>query len=35
MSGRLRYVQLARLVWRLACARVVWGLVRDPAHAVP
>jgi uncharacterized membrane protein YkvA (DUF1232 family) len=31
MSGRLRYVQLARLVWRLPTyARVVWGLVRDP-----
>jgi len=36
MSGRLRYVQLARLVWRLPMyARVVWGLVRDPRTPLP
>ena len=36
MSGRLRYVQLARLVWRLPTyARVVWGLVRDPRTPLP
>ncbi|HEX6474105.1 MAG TPA: YkvA family protein, partial [Candidatus Limnocylindria bacterium] len=36
MSGRLRYVQLARLVWRLPTyARVVWGLVRDPRVPLP
>ena len=36
MSGRLRYVQLARLVWRLPMyARVVWGLVRDSRTPLP
>ena len=36
MSGRLRYVQLARLVWRLPTyARVVWGLMRDPRTPLP
>ena len=36
MSGRLRYVRLARLVWRLPTyARVVWGLVRDPRVPLP
>jgi uncharacterized membrane protein YkvA (DUF1232 family) len=36
MSGRLRYVQLARLVRRLPTyARVVWGLVRDPRTPLP
>jgi uncharacterized membrane protein YkvA (DUF1232 family) len=36
MSGRLRYFQLARLVWRLPTyARVVWGLVRDPRTPLP
>jgi uncharacterized membrane protein YkvA (DUF1232 family) len=36
MSGRLRYVQLARLVWRLPTyARVVWGLLRDPRTPLP
>lgn len=36
MSGRLRYVRLARLVWRLPTyARVVWGLVRDPRTPLP
>lgn len=36
MSGRLRYVRLARLVWRLPTyARVVWGLMRDPRTPLP
>ena len=35
-SGKLRYVRLARLVWRLPTyARVVWGLVRDPRTPLP
>jgi uncharacterized membrane protein YkvA (DUF1232 family) len=31
LSGRLRYVRMARLIWKLPMyARVIWGLVRDP-----
>ena len=30
-TGRLRYVRLARMAWKLPTyARLVWGLVRDP-----
>jgi uncharacterized membrane protein YkvA (DUF1232 family) len=36
ISGRLRYVRMARLIWKLPTyARVVWGLMRDrrtPLH---
>lgn len=36
LSGRLRYLRLARLVWKLPTyARVVWGLVRDPRTPLP
>jgi uncharacterized membrane protein YkvA (DUF1232 family) len=36
VSGRLRYLRLARLVWKLPTyARVVWGLVRDPRTPLP
>ena len=36
MSGRLRYLRLARLVWKLPTyARVVWGLVRDSRTPLP
>jgi len=36
LSGRLRYVRLARLVWKLPTyARIVWGLVRDPRTPLP
>ena len=31
VSGRWRYLRLARLVWKLPTyARLVWGIVRDP-----
>lgn len=31
VTGRWRYLRLARLVWKLPTyARVVWGIVRDP-----
>lgn len=31
LPGRLRYLRLARLVWKLPTyARVVWGIARDP-----
>jgi uncharacterized membrane protein YkvA (DUF1232 family) len=36
VSGRLRYLRLARLVWKLPTyARVVWGLLRDPRTPLP
>jgi uncharacterized membrane protein YkvA (DUF1232 family) len=36
VSGRLRYLRLARLVWKLPTyARMVWGLVRDPRTPLP
>ncbi|HEX6655752.1 MAG TPA: YkvA family protein [Candidatus Limnocylindria bacterium] len=36
VSGRLRYLRLARLVWKLPTyARIVWGLVRDPRTPLP
>jgi uncharacterized membrane protein YkvA (DUF1232 family) len=36
VSGRLRYLRLARLIWKLPIyARVVWGLVRDPRTPAP
>jgi uncharacterized membrane protein YkvA (DUF1232 family) len=36
VSGRWRYLRLARLVWKLPTyARVVWGLVRDPRTPLP
>lgn len=36
VSGRLRYVRLAQLVWKLPTyARIVWGLVRDPRVPLP
>jgi uncharacterized membrane protein YkvA (DUF1232 family) len=35
LSG-MRYVRLARLVWKLPTyARIVWGLVRDPRTPLP
>lgn len=31
LPGRLRYLRLARLVWKLPTyARLVWGIMRDP-----
>jgi uncharacterized membrane protein YkvA (DUF1232 family) len=36
VSGRWRYLRLARLVWKLPTyARVVWGLIRDPRTPLP
>jgi uncharacterized membrane protein YkvA (DUF1232 family) len=36
VSGRWRYLRLARLVWKLPTyARMVWGLVRDPRTPLP
>lgn len=36
VSGRLRYLRLARLVWRLPTyARMVWGLMRDRRTPLP
>jgi uncharacterized membrane protein YkvA (DUF1232 family) len=36
VSGRLRYLRLARLVWKLPTyARIVWGLIRDPRTPLP
>jgi uncharacterized membrane protein YkvA (DUF1232 family) len=36
LSGRLRYLRLASLVWKLPTyARIVWGLVRDPRVPLP
>jgi uncharacterized membrane protein YkvA (DUF1232 family) len=36
VTGRLRYLRLARLVWKLPTyARIVWGLVRDPRTPLP
>lgn len=36
VSGRWRYLRLARLVWKLPTyARVVWGIVRDPRTPLP
>lgn len=36
VSGRLRYLRLARLVWKLPTyVRVVWGLLRDPRTPLP
>ena len=36
LSGRWRYVRLARLVWKLPTyARIVWGLIRDPRTPLP
>ena len=36
LSGRLRYLRLARLIWKLPTyARVVWGLMRDPRTPLP
>jgi uncharacterized membrane protein YkvA (DUF1232 family) len=36
LSGRWRYVRLARLVWKLPTyARIVWGLARDPRTPLP
>lgn len=36
LSGRWRYLRLARLVWKLPTyARMVWGIVRDPRTPLP
>lgn len=36
MSGRWRYLRLARLVWKLPTyARTVWGIMRDPRTPLP
>jgi uncharacterized membrane protein YkvA (DUF1232 family) len=36
VTGRLRYLRLASLVWKLPTyARIVWGLVRDPRTPLP
>jgi len=36
VTGRLRYLRLARLIWKLPTyARIVWGLVRDPRTPLP
>lgn len=36
VSGRWRYLRLARLVWKLPTyARIVWGVVRDPRTPLP
>ena len=36
VSGRWRYLRLARLVWKLPTyARMVWGIVRDPRTPLP
>ena len=36
VTGRLRYLRLARIVWKLPTyARIVWGLVRDPRTPLP
>lgn len=36
VSGRWRYLRLARLVWRLPTyARIVWGVLRDPRTPLP
>jgi uncharacterized membrane protein YkvA (DUF1232 family) len=36
VTGRLRYLRLARLVWKLPTyARIVWGLMRDPRTPLP
>jgi uncharacterized membrane protein YkvA (DUF1232 family) len=36
LSGRLRYLRLASLVWKLPTyARIVWGLFRDPRVPLP
>ncbi len=36
VSGRWRYLRLARLVWKLPTyARMVWGLARDPRTPLP
>jgi uncharacterized membrane protein YkvA (DUF1232 family) len=36
VTGRLRYLRLARLVWKLPTyARIVWGLLRDPRTPLP
>ena len=36
VSGRWRYLRLARLVWKLPTyARLVWGLVRDSRTPLP
>jgi len=36
LTGRWRYVRLARLIWRLpSYARIVWGLIRDPRTPLP
>jgi uncharacterized membrane protein YkvA (DUF1232 family) len=36
VSGRWRYLRLARLVWKLPTyARIVWGVLRDPRTPLP
>lgn len=36
LHGRLKYLRMARLVWRLpSYARIIWGLVRDPRTPLP
>ncbi len=36
LSGRWRYLRLARLIWKLPTyARMVWGIVRDPRTPLP
>jgi len=36
LQGRLKYLRLARLVWRLpSYARIIWGLLRDPRTPLP
>jgi uncharacterized membrane protein YkvA (DUF1232 family) len=36
VSGRWRYLRLARLVWKLPTyVRMVWGIVRDPRTPLP
>ena len=36
LQRRLKYLRLARLVWRLpSYARIIWGLLRDPRTPLP
>jgi uncharacterized membrane protein YkvA (DUF1232 family) len=36
ITGRWRYLRLARLVWTLpSYARIIWGLLRDPRTPLP
>jgi uncharacterized membrane protein YkvA (DUF1232 family) len=36
LQRRLKYLRIARLVWRLpSYARIIWGLLRDPRTPLP